>query len=1401
MASKLSVFLIFVVLAACASAQTMITDCVELQNMKNNLAGNYALANDIDCSATVNWNGGEGFVPVGIYSPSAPFTGSLDGQGFHINALTINRPTETRVGLFRHTSSTATISSLGMLGGSISGAREVGGLVGYNIGTISNSYTTGSVTGSHSVGGLVGSNSYGGSSSGTISNSHATGSVMGSGGSKNYLGGLVGFNYQLTTISNSYATGSVETPYSGRVGGLVSVNYGTISNSYATGSVTSPSNEAGGLVAYSSGGTISNSYATGRVTGSSGDVGGLVGSGYGAISSSYWDTQTSGRASSDGGTGKTTAQMYQQATFVGWDFVTIWEIDEGNGYPAFIPIKLTNPLSDKSSAIGQLFSFVVPINTIEDNSDRFLDYTAQLLGGTALPGWLTFTVSTRRFSGTPLSGDQGAYSIEVTATSDAGNSASDVFVLTVTNRAPVQDNSLVNQGLNVGASLNYVFAANTFSDGDDDPLSYTTQLTGGGALPNWLSFSSSTRTFSGVPASGDQGTIMVAVIASDELGESATGTFTLTVNNQAPTVRTPIGILYASNGQLFQFVVPGSMFNDVDGDTLILSATLVGGGALPGWLTFTPGTSIFSGTPSSHGTYQIELTADDGIGGQVTDTFDLIIPNTPPVIANPFPDQDVALNTPFSFNLPENTFFEADGDSLTYTAILQDGRSLPGWLSFMPGTLTFSGTPAVREGYVIAVNADDGLGGNATLLFSLRVANQAPTVINTIPPQSAPIGTFFQFTFAANTFNDDDGDLLTYTAMLSGGGSLPTWLTLTSSTRLFSGTPRSGNQGELSITLVADDGFAGESSTAFLLTVPNVNPILSNAIDDQRFNADQAFSWTLPSNTFTDADSDALTYRAEQQGGGALPSWLQFDSSVGMLSGTVPSSQSTPLMVTITAEDGFGGQVSDTFGLSVNLIPTLEGFIDNQAATVGNPFLYTFPPGLFTEPDGDSLTYSATKSNGDPLPAWLALDDSVRTFLGTPGGSDKGFLFVLLVASDPHGGSASVSFGITVSDLAGNNPPVLVVAILDQSTSNGALWTFVVPANTFDDADDDPLTYTGTLEGGGSLPTWLTFDDQTQIFSGIPTTAEVIRITVRVDDDRGGFALDTFTLTIEDTSNRPPVLLNQLPNQNVNVDSRFSYTLPVDTFIDPNGDVLIYTAVQAGDKPLPAWLKFNAASRTFSGKPTNRDTDTYSDRTHTIQVCVSDQEGSACSSFILAVVGESEIEQAITALLIIASIGSTLFAAYRNRATIWNWTCMRWYRLPQQTAVVSKQYVWEIPIDEDRLKDVQAFTQKGKALKANKLRPDWLDYQHKDNKLVGMPGKDDVTILIIRMLDYNERILGEFKLGIFETEAEAQEYEHEEARVSGKGKRDIVMRVFSRKGNNHMQEHLLAADGSPVEQA
>jgi hypothetical protein len=304
-----------------------IADWYHLDNVRNYLSSHFIVINDLDSNsigytelASTTAHEGEGWQPIAVNNT---FVGSFDGQGYEICDLFINRPDESSVGLFSAVGQVGVIENVGV-NGNVTGYNDASGLVGRNLGTVSNSHSTCNVIGNLNVGGLVGKND---NSEGTITDSYATGNVTGD----NNVGGLVGWNRE-GTMSNSYATGRVTG--NDNVGGLVGKNSDTTSNSYATGRVTGNDN-VGGLVGRNDNtGSVSDSYSTGSVTGSL-HVGGLMGRNAGTESNSFWDTQTSGQDNSDGGTPKTTAEMKDISTFsgAGWDIVAVDDANDRNtGY-------------------------------------------------------------------------------------------------------------------------------------------------------------------------------------------------------------------------------------------------------------------------------------------------------------------------------------------------------------------------------------------------------------------------------------------------------------------------------------------------------------------------------------------------------------------------------------------------------------------------------------------------------------------------------------------------------------------------------------------------------------------------------------------------------------------------------------------------------------------------------------------------------------------------------------------------------------------------------------------------------------------------------------------------------------------------------------------------------------
>lgn len=290
------------------------------------LSGEYHIENDIDASATTVWNNGAGFVPIGWQG--FPFTGILDGQNHVISGLTIQRPGigNDYFGLFCCLGQSGQVKNLGMINATVSGYSHLGILAGINYGTVTRCYAAGTVAATDYLSGPEPEEI------GIIDPCPSVIEVIGGGPYPNnsHAGGIIGQNKGI--VEQCYAAGSVSGD--NYLGGIIGTNYGgTVTNSYAKATV-SGDNYLGGLIGKDYDGMSMQCYSTGRVEGMDFYFGGMIGySNHYCMSYCYWDTQTSNQAESWCGEGKTTAEMKQQTTFVGWDFDTVWDIVENVSYP------------------------------------------------------------------------------------------------------------------------------------------------------------------------------------------------------------------------------------------------------------------------------------------------------------------------------------------------------------------------------------------------------------------------------------------------------------------------------------------------------------------------------------------------------------------------------------------------------------------------------------------------------------------------------------------------------------------------------------------------------------------------------------------------------------------------------------------------------------------------------------------------------------------------------------------------------------------------------------------------------------------------------------------------------------------------------------------------------------
>jgi len=336
------------------------------------LSAHYKQTANISLSSVSEWT------PIG--TDETPFKGSYNGNGMIISSLKIMAPSEDVQGLFGIIDSGAVVKNIGLEYCSIIGTEGVGGVAGYNEGTIQNCYVTGNISGNDvsgngtTVGGIAGANM------GTIRNCYATASVSGNGASLATVavGGLVGLNtgtvqdcyaaenISYNNVNTNFGSGGVLVDESNFAGGVVGVNLGTVENCYATGSVYGSSNSdhgnaLGGVVGYLAAGYSTNDSSTimvgtvqncvafnhdlsaanspwiGRIVGiaSSGSITPILKNNYGRgdmltnIGSPAWKNDKNDPDGADVSVGNyssqswwTTASNWNSAA---WDFTNVWE--------------------------------------------------------------------------------------------------------------------------------------------------------------------------------------------------------------------------------------------------------------------------------------------------------------------------------------------------------------------------------------------------------------------------------------------------------------------------------------------------------------------------------------------------------------------------------------------------------------------------------------------------------------------------------------------------------------------------------------------------------------------------------------------------------------------------------------------------------------------------------------------------------------------------------------------------------------------------------------------------------------------------------------------------------------------------------------------------------------------
>ena len=267
--------------------------------------------------------------------------------------------------------------------------------------------------------------------------------------------------------------------------------------------------------------------------------------------------------------------------------------------------------------------------------------------------------------------------------------------------------------------------------------------------------------------------------------------------------------------------------------------------------------------------------------------------------------------------------------------------------------------------------------------------------------------------------------------------------------------------------------------------------------------------------------------------------------------------------------------------LDINLAPALAIKTLNQTANEDSIFTLTLPDKMFTDGDDETLTISSSLIGGETLPTWLNFDADTKVFSGTPMNDHVGVLNISIQAEDRFGLTAEDQFALTISNT--NDAPTFI--------KDPVLTIFEDNIYAYDIEVDDVDVLDSVSVIVDTKPSWLSFDMNSRLLSGIPTNSAVgdHKVVLRAVDSLSAETIQEFSISVINV-NDVPTLNNPIPDLNFQEGDYDLFTFEENVFEDVDiGDNFVYEASLSTGGELPSWITFNPQNRTLSGIPGQND--------------------------------------------------------------------------------------------------------------------------------------------------------------------------------------------------------------------